>query len=928
MDATGDAGAAPSTRQRWLLICKIVDDALALPEAQRRQHVSAACAGDTTLESDVLRLLLPVDSASSLGDTRIAVDAPAIAGEIPERIGHWCLRERIGSGGMGVVFRATREDGSFTQQVAIKLLSLWQISGPVMERFRQERQLLAGLNHPHIARLIDGGVADNGQPYIVMEYVEGLPIADYCDTHRLDPRARVRLILQVAEALSYAHRNLVIHRDVKPSNLLVTADGQVKLLDFGIAKLLDQPDSELTRTQETPMTPDFAAPEQLLGLPITVATDVYQLGMLLYQLVTGRRAYRRKPTSLYDLVRIVGEEDPSPPSAAVMRSHPGDLPPGQAQVDIRAGTLSRPALARMLRGDLDAIILKALDKQPERRYPSMTALASDLEAFVDGLPVMARRPTLLYRSVKLARRRPGGVAAVLLILLLLVAYAVSMTIQAQRIEQALKEAQLQARRAEQVSAFLKDVFKSADPLVAGNSAISARDLLDRNRSAIIDGLSDEPDIRADMLATLGTVYLNMGLYQDAVALLEPALDLRRQLPQSSTDALADTMMQLGNAYLPLDRHAEAEALLNEAVASFDQRKDWPVIRGEALVALGQALSLRGDSDRAESALQQAIDGLSVNADPRRHSPLAMALSQLGYIRGFLRDDFAGAEQALRLALEEQKLATGEQHPRYGLHLNSLAEIVRAEGRDDEARALAQRSVDIQRAVFGQNHPEVAEAMRALAEDDLRRGLYAQAIAGLEQVAQIQRDIGQQQTNQYAITLRALGIAQSYHGDNQAARRTLLEALEIDRRNLSPTDTSVGQALSFLGWVGRRMGDYAWARQQYLESLAIMPEDSIWQAGVALGYTRLLLDSGDIDGALHWGEVAYRNYVRIYSNDHSEVAKSHTLYALAQWRKQPTPESLSQLQAAWQDLQAHGVRGDYRALLQQALADAGAAPAND
>lgn len=410
------------TEERWERVRALFDAALEHPADERVALVTAGSDGDEILLREVLDLLAAHESTDTL------LDAPALqtlaeAAEVPEasmtggRIGPYVLEDEIGRGGMGVVYRARRIEGEFDQVVAVKILPLSYARGAVMNRFRAERQILARLDHPNIARLLDGGTTLEGLPYFVMEFVEGRRIDRYADEERLTVEQRLSLFLTVCSAVQSAHQSLVVHRDLKPSNILVTAEGTPKLLDFGIAKVLDPlstAEAELTMTALRPMTPDYASPEQIRGEPVTTASDVYSLGVILYELLAGRRPYRLSGQSASQVERTLERRVPGRPSLAGTSPRDRDGP-DTVELAFRRGT-SPDRLRRRLSGDLDNIALKALSREPERRYGSAERLAEDIRMHLDGRPVSARAPTFGYLFGKFARRHwPSVLSGVLML---------------------------------------------------------------------------------------------------------------------------------------------------------------------------------------------------------------------------------------------------------------------------------------------------------------------------------------------------------------------------------------------------------------------------------------------------------------------------------------------------------------------------------
>lgn len=412
------------TPERWQQVKALFEQALERPPDERAAFLDQACHGDEALRREVRSLLSSHDDAPGFLDQPLSLDAPSGddgAAHTGQRIGAYRLVREIGHGGMGAVYLAERADGQFHQQVAVKFVRHGVDSATLRRRFRAERQILARLDHPHIARLIDGGVSENGLPYLAMEYVEGTRIDHYCDAHHLSTNKRLRLFLAVCKAVHYAHQNLIVHRDLKPSNILVTEGGTVKLLDFGIAKLLDDnaaatPLDEAPRTGMRVMTPEYASPEQIRGEPVTTAFDVYALGIILYELLAGQRPYRLSGLSPGEMERIVCEKAPARPSTAVTREAQTDAMRAATPEEISRMRSTQPdKLRRRLAGDLDTLVMMALHKDPSRRYRSVGQLSEDLRRHLDGLPVTARPDSFAYRISKFIRRHWMGVAAAVFI---------------------------------------------------------------------------------------------------------------------------------------------------------------------------------------------------------------------------------------------------------------------------------------------------------------------------------------------------------------------------------------------------------------------------------------------------------------------------------------------------------------------------------
>ena len=475
----------------------------------------------------------------------------------PERLGVWTLGERLGAGGMGEVWAAERSEGGFHQRAAVKLVRSGMSSREIVARFQMERQLLARLNHAAIARLLDGGVAPDGRPWFAMERVDGEPITDYAESRALPLVERLRLLIEVARAVDSAHRSLVLHRDLKPSNILVTGSGEPKLLDFGLAKLLEpESDPRLTRSDVRALTPAYAAPEQVLGEPVTMATDVYALGVLLYELTTGELPHVRRSPTAEGLAEEISRETIERPSSRVRRS--------SAEIDAREAIagMSRARLAHRLKGDLDTIVLAALQREPERRYPTAAAFADDLERFLDGRPVAARRDTLGYRTRKFVGRHRVAVAAALLVTLSLVAGAVATLWQARAVR-------IESERTARVRDFLASIFGSLDPDLGPGRDASAATLLADAAARVEVELGDEPRIAAELYVALGRAWLALDRYDEADRLARRSYELARASAGSDSIAAASSQALVGEILTAKEDLRGGERELRAALERFD-----------------------------------------------------------------------------------------------------------------------------------------------------------------------------------------------------------------------------------------------------------------------------------------------------------------------------------------------------------------------
>ena len=708
--------APPAHRAAFVDACCPADAALA---AELRSLVACASDADAFFEAPGVLEAVAADWLET-GGRRLAAGGDEDA--VGRTIGAYRLLRPIGRGGMGTVFLAARADGAFEKQVALKLVRRGLDTDDVLRRFRHERHVLARLDHPGIVRLLDGGTADDGQPFFVMEYAEGVPITHYCDAHALTVEARIRLFLQVCEAVAYAHQHLVVHRDLKPSNILVTPAGVPKLLDFGIARLLDGDGGDLTLSGMHPMTPAYAAPEQVRGDAITTATDVYALGGVLYELLTGHRPH--------DLRRDARSAPPRP-SAAVGRARQARSAGGETgerqplAPEARRGAAPR-RLRRRLAGDLDTLVLHALRDEPERRYPTVEAFADDLRRHLAGLPVKVRGAARAYRVARFARRHRWGVAGAALFAAVLVGFSLFSLVQQRRAERARD-------RAEQVGDLLKSLFREANPRTASDPDVTVQDVLARGARRLATDSTLAPDVRAELLDLIGTVYADLGAYPDAHAALRQARTLYAQTGDGVGYAVALT--HTGSVEALEGRPDTAEATLRRAVALLRPARN-PDALAESLNELGEVLIERGAYPQADSLLTAAAD-LVRRTDGARSTAYATALID----RGLLFNKWGRYDSALVLlrgGLRLKRDLLGPEHLDVATAENVLAALLYRTGKLDEALALHQHALAVRRRLLPPGHPEIATALNNLGNVLREKGRLAEAAAALDEAYRIQQ----------------------------------------------------------------------------------------------------------------------------------------------------------------------------------------------
>lgn len=705
-------------------------EASELPQEERTAFLVEACGGDRELLREVLGLL-DVDGPATeyfhglAGAIAASADLEIDQSASPTlRVGPYRTTSVVGRGGMGVVYRAERSDGSFEREVALKLVHLDMDTPHLRRRFLAERQLLARLSHPGIAHLLDGGVTAEGRPYLVMEYVQGRPITDYCRPSAVSVDRILALFLEVVDAVSYLHRNLVVHRDLKPSNILVDGAGRVKLLDFGIAKLLtDDPESPvLTRTGEGLMTPEYAAPEQLHGQPVTTATDVYALGAVLYELLTGVRPRGRseQPDVGPHHLRL----PPTPSSRLRSRRRAGAAGGGS-----RAGAERLPW--RRIEGDLDTICLKALRPEPEERYASAEQLGRDIQRHLQGLPVLARPSTAGYRVAKFVRRNLRGLGAAVLVLSLLAVGVIRERQLRASAEDARGLAQLQASRAEAVSGFLVDLLSSADPERAQGADLTVAEVLDQaaGRIAESDALAEQPEVEASVRLAIGNTYEALGRFPDARVHLERALELRGGVGAGTHEAL-EAASGLGVLYLRLGLLGPGEALLRQVLEARSEilGEDHPATL-TAINNLATALWMQERYDEVEPLDRRVLEIRRRVLGPD-HPHTLRSLNGLAATL-FSQGRFVAAAPLFEEALDAQRRVLGESHPDTLMLGNNLAAVYNELDRSDEAEVLLRGILEARIRVLGEDHPETTMTVHNLGVTLNQLGRCDEAVEQLE-----------------------------------------------------------------------------------------------------------------------------------------------------------------------------------------------------
>jgi tetratricopeptide (TPR) repeat protein len=871
----------------------LLDELLDLPVESRPSVLDRKCPDDADVRAEVSSLLNAAGSVGEFLSTPATLATEPQFEDIPPgtRIGAWRITNRIGRGGMGVVYEAERAEGDFRQRVAVKLLRQEAIAE--LPRFHSERQILARLEHPGVARLYDGGITSDERPYMVMEFVEGRPITEYCAFTRAPLAERMRLFIQVCEAVAYAHRNLIVHRDLKPANILVTAQGQVKLLDFGIAKLIDVDRPDLTQTAAAPLTPLTAAPEQLLGLPITTATDVYALGLLLFELLTDTQPWLRAGGPIAQAVRVILDEPAPTPSR-------------------RAETSTAPFPRRLLRGDFDAIVAKAVRKEPQHRYATVEALKEDIDLALRGEPVVARSGARLYVFGRTLRRYRWVTVAVAAVLVSLAVGLGTAAWQARRAEIERDAARRDAAREEAVRYQLTRLFHTAIE-ERGAQPATAKAMIDNSALRVLREYRSQPQLQGQIVLTLADLYGALQDVEGSSALLESFV--RQAGPDTDPPALADARQKLANIEVLQGHTDRAAELLSQAEAFWDhepQRYAEERLEGLAIksrvqrsagdleaasatetAAIAQRIALSGRVHR-ETAVLYNTHAITLTAANRLDDALAayretidiykklglegeldaqIILGNMGtleYRTGHLRE----AEGLLRNAYEHERALAGDSAAVSAV-MGLYAQILTLTGRSAQALPIAGEAVELSKRYAGASSPVALQNMLFLADAQAAtadvKAARATLVAG--------RDAALAQYGpKHVATLRAqMALANFAHrqGDSAGGRAQLVETIAQLRGLGARAHPILAQALQYLGEIDLSAGKPADAAESLREAISILSRFAASGWNVAVARERLgeaLIAAGQ-PGAADALQQAVRVLSAELGDEHAETVRA-------------------------------------------------------
>jgi serine/threonine-protein kinase len=782
-------------KQEWSRLEALFDQAIAAT-APERSALLARLRADEPALCTRLEQLLNADAAAG------ALDVPleTAMGDILQsasfspgtRVGQYRIVREVGRGGMGAVYLAERADGAYEQQIALKVVRASAVAGLLERRFLRERRILARLDHPHIARMLDAGVTEAGIPWLAMEFVKGEPITAWIASHNVPLADRLRLFLEVCAAVQFAHRNLVVHRDLKPGNILVDAEGRARLLDFGIARLLDDAAAEgVTRTEHLLLTPEYAAPEQIRGEPASTASDVFALGAVLYELLTGQKAVRLASNDIAEILRA-SEAEPIPPSRVA------DLP---------------PARRAELRGDLDAIVMKALSRDADRRYGSVETFATDLRRHLANQPIEAQADSWWYSTTKFVRRHRVGVAASVAVVLAVTAGLVGTVWQSYR-------RGLEARKAEEVKTFALSLFSGADPARARGSELTARELVAEGSTRIEREFAHEPAVKAEVLTFLADIHEKLGEADKALPLTGEALTLLNVAGSTDATLTGNALQVQGRALVSSGKAEDGVARLKEALA-LHRSDDAQAAVAEDLDQLAIAMRQGGKLDDSRRFTQQAFEIRERLLGPE-HPEVATSLNNLGVLAREAGDYPAALKYYERArAIREKELPP--DHPDLVVSLNNLGALRFAQGDYAEAEKDFARVLELDRRIYGEKHQMTIGAANNYASSLLLQAKYAEAEPILLNVLDYWRSTAGADHPNALATLS--NLASTYRGMGNSAKASPLYLQLIDgwTRVAGPKHPNLAVAHFHLGTILLERGEVDAAEEHLRTSLAIRLE---------------------------------------------------------------------------------------------------------
>lgn len=838
----------------WSLLEEIFGKALELPTEARAPYLDRVCGDQPNLRSEVLSLLA-VHEGPGLAIENHLLDDDEATSLLGTRISNYRIVSRLGEGGMGEVFLGQRE-GSFEQQVAVKILRAHLTNTDLVARFRLERQILARLEHPGIGRLLDGGVTENGRPFLVMEFIRGAPVTEWCDERNLSVDERLRLFRKICSIVHFAHRNLVVHRDLKPSNILVTDEGEVRLLDFGIAKLLGEDEGAAleTRSEVRLLTPEHAAPEQILGEPITTATDVYALGVLLYELLTGKRPFSRGDLNRVQLERAICHSEPVTLSRCASRF-------STQEMILSRGYGSGLRLGRRLEGDLDSIVSKALRKESSERFASAEQLAEEVERHLKGEPVLARQGVVLYRFRKFVTRHPWAISTVLLAVLCLTVFLGVLSRQAAALALERDRAKSERDTAKQVVELLTDLLASADPVTSPlGRQTPVGDILDLHADRLIEELAELPWVQAKMRQTVASIHVAHSEFDRARVLLDAAAAQQVALTGEGHPDAAAILHDLANLTATVGPPERARDLLQASLERHRRLYEGDDARlAQAMHDFAAAINATQPAE-AEGLLLEAL-AMKRRLFEGDHTSIASTLAELGLLH-YHRDELEQADTLWAQATDMVVRLHGADHPHALTLVGNRASLASIRGRHEEAESLHTQALEARKRIYGERSLEVGTNWNNIGVSLVEQGDFVAGEEAFRSALSIFEELLGGDHAQVANTERNLGLTLERQGFlKEAAELTEQAAATANRAGLDRESTVYMEAQVAPIW--HRMGRTEEAAERLKGALreleGFQPEGRYTLADVQFWLAEVLLDLEDYPRAetLYGSSLEYR-----------------------------------------------------------------------
>lgn len=849
-------------KEHWQTIKSIVSSALTLSGPERDRYITRACRADENLRAEIEQLLISIEkSEQEKFLSQVNIDAKSLVSELTEKwqikasrkdligkkIGPYKLIRQLGEGGMGSVFEAERCDGEFNQTVAIKLIRKGVDTVDNIKRFHMEEEILARLHHPNIAQLYDGGLTEDGNPYLVMEFVNGVPVDDYCFEHYLTVSERIKLFRDVCSAVQYAHGNLIIHRDIKTKNIFVTHEGVVKILDFGVAKLLDPGVTDVTLLKTLPgqkfWTPYYASPEQVTGEIVTVATDVYALGILLYKLLTDTYPFDLDGKSTAEIERMIVESLPVPPSQAVKSANTECAARRQ---------LSPSELRKTLTGDLDALVLKAIRKDAKYRYRSVEQLLDDIGRYQNGMPLTARKGTIRYRFSKFANRNKAALSTIAIVL---VAVAIMGIYHVFKLTEQRNLAQLESAKALAAQDYLVELFEAADPSENRGEQITVQEIVDRGIAQLEENLSGEPEVHLEMLKVLGRVKQALGDFDHSAELLEEALNSTRELRGDEHADVAATAAMLGEVLRWDGEYDRAESLLREALAIQRGlvREDDAGIASN-IHRLARTLEMKGNFDEAEELYNEAL-AMRERLFGEHSAAVSATLNNMGWLL-HQKGNHIESEEFLRRSLVIKEQLLEPPHPDIASTMSNLSVVLRSLRNHEDAENFAEQALEQEIKLHGEDHPRVTTALNNRSLILLDLGHYQEAETVYRHILENnRRQLGPDHIY-VGFSLSGLAIALIEDGRNEEALPYIEEALEVTRKAVGEEHRYYAMSLKLKGdaLINQDPGGAVSIYDQSFQIFERVAEDHPGIARALTGLGRAYAAGSETDAA----EAAFKN----------------------------------------------------------------------